>query len=332
MRAFDSTVAAMLVAWIVTAGAAYGGTNGARLRFEAAEDGGFRFDTGEWRGVLRGGGKPAGLTALIDCATGTNLAGKAGILSFYRLLDADARYGDGWSWTGGVARVLADGAVEATWPADEGHPFDLRAVYRWRAPGTLDLEATVTARQDLRKFELFLASYVNGFPESCVYARTDLAPAFVAADEAAGVWQAFPRDDGAVAIVRDGRWARPPYPVEWTIRPAFAAPLGMRRDSATGLAVLVMARPGDCFAVLTPHGAEGHRSLYLSLFGRDLRPGESATARSRLVIARGLADAGAANEFEAFVREDARGSGRASSALEDRAPGAPRQGIRPSSP
>lgn len=275
------------------------------LRFEAsgAE---FRFDTGELRGVLRGGGKPAGLTTLIDCATGTNLAGRAGIVSFYRLLDADTRYGDGWSWTGGVARLLSDGAVEATWPADEGHPFDLRAVYRWRSPGTLDLVTTVIARRNLRKFELFLASYVNGFPESRVYVKTDGGPAFVAADAASGVWQAFPRDDAAAAIVRDGRWTRLPHPVEWTMRPALAAPLGMRRDATTGLAVLVMARPQDCFAVLTPHGAEGHRSLYLSLFGRDLHPGEAATARSRLVIARGLTDARAAAEFETFVREASR--------------------------
>lgn len=272
------------------------------LRFEAsgAE---FRFDTGELRGVLRGGGRPAGLTELVDRASGAKVAGPHGILGYYRLLDADRRYVDGWSWTGSVARLLSDGAVEATWPADAGHPFDLRAVYRWRSPRTLDLETTVTARQALRKFELFLASYVNGLPESRVYAKTEGGPAFVAADEASGIWQAFPRDDAAAAIVRDGRWTRPPHPVEWTMRPSLAAPLGMRRDPANGLAVLVMARPQDCFAVLTPHGAENHRSLYLSLFGGDLRTGESATALSRLVVERNVSDAGAVSQFEAFVRQ-----------------------------
>ncbi len=274
---------------------------GKGLRFEisGAE---FRFDTGVLRGVLRGGGKATGLTELVDCASGAKIAGPHGIFGFYRLFDAETRYTDGWSRTGSVARLLPDGAVEATWPADEGHPFDLRAVYRWRTPGALDLETTVTARRNLRAFELFLASYVDGFPESRVYAKTDGGPAFVAADAAAGAWQAFPRDDAAAAIVRDGRWTRPPHPVEWTMRPAWVAPLGMRRDATTGLAVLVMARPQDCFAVLTPHGAENHRSLYLSLFGRDLRPGESATARSRLVVTRGRTDAEAVSEFETFVR------------------------------
>jgi hypothetical protein len=300
-----SAVVAFLLAGIACLVALAGGSladEKKTLRFEVsgAE---FRFDTGALRGVLRGGGRPAGLTELVDCASGAKIAGPHGIFGFYRLFDAETRYTDGWSRTGSVARLLSDGAVEATWPADEGHPFDLRAVYRWRSPRTLDLETTVTARRALRKFEVFLASYVIGFPESRVYAKTEGGPAFVAADEVSGIWQAFPRDDAAAAIVRDGRWTRPLYPVEWTMRPFLAAPLGMRRDATNGLAVLVMARPRDCFAVLTPHGAESHRSLYLSLFGRDLRAGESATAIGRLVVARGLTDAGAVAEFEAFVRQ-----------------------------
>lgn len=271
------------------------------LRFEAA-GAEFRFDTGELRGVLRGGGRPTGLTELVDIATGTNLAGRNGVLGFYRLLDSDTRYPDGWSWTGGAARVLSDGAVEAICPADAAHPFDLRAVYRWRTPSTLDLETTLTARRGLRRMEVFVASYFNGFAESRVFARTAEGSAFVAADEASGVWQAFPRDEAAMAIVRDGRWMRPPHPVEWTIRQPLAAPLGLRRDASMGRTALVMARPEDCFAVLTPHGAEAHRSLYLSLFGRDLGPGESVSAVVRLVVGRDMADAAAVSAWEEFQK------------------------------
>jgi hypothetical protein len=50
-----------------------------------------------------------------------------------------------------------------------------------------------------------------------------------------------------------------------------------------------MSPPRDCFAVLTPFEAEPHRSLYLSLFGKDLKTGESARARARLVIGTDLA-------------------------------------------
>jgi len=45
-----------------------------------------------------------------------------------------------------------------------------------------------------------------------------------------------------------------------------------------------MAPVSDCFAVSTPVQGDGHRSLYLSLFGRDLKAGETASAQARLVI------------------------------------------------
>lgn len=46
----------------------------------------------------------------------------------------------------------------------------------------------------------------------------------------------------------------------------------------------IMAPPGDCFAVSTPHDQEPHYSMYLSLFGRDVEPGQTLTARSRLCL------------------------------------------------
>ena len=59
----------------------------------------------------------------------------------------------------------------------------------------------------------------------------------------------------------------------------------------------------DCFGVLAPYGEEGHRSLYLSLFGRDLQSGESASALSRLVIGRGISDGKAVSIYEDFMKE-----------------------------
>lgn len=272
------------------------------LRFiPAGEE--FQFDTGALRGTLRGGGKSTGLSAVFDCATGTNLAKSMGLFSHYRLLDSDTRYGTAaWDWPSS-AKLLPNGVVEVLWQADADHPFDLKATYRWAASNALDVTTTVTAKKDLKKFESFLASYFSGFPQSRVFAKRDGKSEFIAAEQANGTWQAFPRDDDAVKIIGDGRWKRPPHPVEWNIMPLLAAPLGMRRDEATGLTALVMARPHDCFGVLTPFGEEGHRSLYLSLFGRDLKSGESVTAISRLVIGRGISDAQAVAMFESFMKE-----------------------------
>jgi hypothetical protein len=263
----------------------------------------FRFDTGALRGSLRGQGKSLGLRPVVDSASGAELAGAYGLFSHYRLLDADARYGTAaWDWAS-QSRLLAEGAVESRWVADAGHPFDLQAVYCWQAADTLDLTTQVTAQRDLRRLEVFLASYFAGFPESLVYVGPNPEGGFLAAKKEAGTWQAFPRDEEAVKIIGDGRWQRPPSPVEWKIMPRWAAPLAMRRDAERGWTALLMAPREDCFAVLTPFGEEGHRSVYLSLFGRDLKAGATAAAHTRLVIRRSLTESQAVALYEDYLRD-----------------------------
>jgi hypothetical protein len=200
---------------------------------------------------------------------------------------------------------LDDGSVEIRWSADAAHPFDMKAVYRWRAQGVLDLQTSVTPNRPLRRFEVFLASYFAGFPRSFAYVQagpeTSGEPRFFEAKKASGAWQTFPRDDQARRTFADGRWKRPPNPVDWRIMPSLAAPLAMRRDEETGLTALIMAPPSDCFAVSMPYGGEGHRSVYFSLFGRDLAPGQTATSRTRLVIGRGISDEQAVRLYQDYL-------------------------------
>jgi hypothetical protein len=85
--------------------------------------------------------------------------------------------------------------------------------------------------------------------------------------------------------------------------PPLAAPLALRRDAKTGLTGVVMAPTEDCFAVLTPFSGEGHRSLYLSLLGRDLAAAETAAARARLVIGSAISDGQAVALYEAYRKD-----------------------------
>jgi hypothetical protein len=275
----------------------------------AAEGKEYRFDTGVLRGTLRSQGRSLGLMPVAESASGTAIAKGFGLFSHYRLLDDSARYGRGlgaWDWPS-TARLLPDGSAEAAWSADEEHPFDLKAVYRWAAPNTLDVTTSVVPRKDLRQFESYLASYYEGFPTPLVYVaacpETGGKPGLLEAKPEFGMWQIFPRDEAAVKVIEDGRWKRPPHPVTWKIMPRLAAPLAMRRDAASGLTALMMAPAEDCFAVSTPQTGEGHRSVYLSLLGRDIKAGQSATARSRLVIGRGISDEQAIALYEAYVKE-----------------------------
>jgi len=271
----------------------------------------FAFDTGCMKGVLRPQGRPIGLASVIDVATGAAISRSFGIFSHYRLLETANRYGHAaWDWPS-KSNLLAGGVIEAVWTADQEHPFDLKAIYRWAKPDTLDLVTTVTARKDLARFEVFLASYFNGFAESWVYAKgpaeTDGKAAFVEASRDEGVWQMFPRDERAIELIRDGRWKQPPNPVQWVIRPTLIGPLAMRRDRRTGLVALVMAPPEDCFAVATPHSEEGHRSLYLSLYGQDVKAGQTAAARSRLVIRPAVSFERAERIYEEYLNECQKG-------------------------
>lgn len=270
----------------------------ARPAFVPADDGGFQFDTGVLRGKLRPGGKARGLSSVVHVPTGIALdrGDKGyGLFSHYRVFSAVKRYGVGaWDWPG-EARLLADGAVEVRWPGAEDRPFEMRAVYRWAAPNALDLETIVQPAKDLERFESFLASY---FQEpftnalTCVrdHPRGSGKAGFMAAEKALGDWQMYPRDAAVLPLINDGRWQLLPNPVQWTIMPPLAQPICLRRDAKSGLAAVLMAPAGDCFAIAMPHQAEGHYSLYLSLFGRDLKAGETARARARLLVASGLTD------------------------------------------
>lgn len=254
--------------------------------FKAADDGGFTFDTGLLRGRLRAGGKSLGLTEVIHVPSGLRLDRSNGLLSHYRVFTTGKRYGGGaWDWPS-TARLDAEGSVRIGWDATDDRPFSLQATYRWVDDHTIDLETAVSARAVLPGFESFLASYFQeSFTNALVHATSPTPtgpPLFLAALPEEGDWQMFPRDAAAVTLIQDGRWKFPPNPVEWRIRPRFAHPLAFRRSPSADLLAAFMAPEADCFAIAVPQQAEGHYSLYLCLFGREVKAGETLRARTRL--------------------------------------------------
>jgi len=274
------------------------------LAFLAAGTNEFAFDTGILKGKLRADGKSRGLSSVVHLPTGVTLDSSMGLFGHYRVFSANQRYGTAaWDWPS-EARLHQDGSVEVHWPSAEDRPFELRAVYRWAAPNILDLETSVQATTNLAKFESFLASYFSeGFTNASIYVRSNSQQWLKAADSSGGIWQAFPRDAQAAAIIQDGRWKYLPNPVDWVIGPRLAKPLAVRRCQANGLSALLMSPPQDCFAVLTPFESEPHRSMYLSLFGKDLKAGETASARARLVIQQNLSSEAIDRLYSSYLRQ-----------------------------
>lgn len=254
----------------------------ADLRFHPAEGGAFQFDTGILNGTLRAEGRSIGLLPVTHVPSGATLARSMGLFSIYRVFSDGRRYGKGmWDWPS-QAELSRNGAVAVRWPAAGDRPFEMRALYRWAGPGTLDIEVSVRPERDMHGFETFLAAYFGEqFTSSTVLVK---GGQFMAAERDRGQWQMFPRNPDAVSLIRDGRWKIPPNPVDWAILPEFEQPVAVRRDPASGLTAVVMAPARDCFAIATPDQSDPHYSIYLSLFGRDVKKGETARARARLVM------------------------------------------------
>jgi hypothetical protein len=257
---------------------------------------------------LRQAGKGLGLSSTVHVPTGTTLNGAYGILSYYRVFTTNKRYGTAaWGWPG-TSKLLPDGAVRVTWPEGDNRPFEMAAIYRFRDSSTLDVETIVRPGKDLDKFEVFLASYFHeAFPLPQVYVaaspETEGKPAFLTAKKSFGNWQMFPRNEDVLPIIRDGRWQKEPSPVNWKIMPSMAMPIALRRGSDTVPTAILMAPPDDCFAIATPYQGEGHYSMYFSLFGCDVRAGQTARARLRLVVTNAASNREILDLYQKYMKD-----------------------------
>lgn len=257
--------------------------------FKPSSSGEFTFDTGTLRGLLRAQGKSMGLSSVVHTPTGQRLDRSNGLLSHYRVFTRGIRYGGGaWDWPS-TARLTENGAVEVFWPAAVGRPFEMRAVYQWQYPSTLKLVTSVKALKDIEGFESFLANYFDeAFTNCSVLVKTNADASssgqFVPALQSSGDWQMFPRDAAAVRLIQDGRWKLEPHPVNWVIMPEYKRPTAFRRAPSRDLTVVFSSPPSDCFALATPHQTEGHYSLYMSLFGSDLKAGQETKAVTHMFV------------------------------------------------
>jgi len=283
-------------------------SSSAKFAFTSNDKGEYVFDTGVLLGKLRPDGKSLGLSSVIHLPSGVRLNGRYGIFSYYRTFTTNKRYGHAAWDRPSVSKLLPDGAVEIVWPEGTDNPFEMTATYRLTGKTTVDLETIVKAHKDLSKFEVFLASYFHeSFPSPYVYAKTNPQtkgdPGFTPAEKSFGNWQMFPRDEDVLRIIRDGRWQKEPNPVNWVIMPYLAAPVCLRRNDAADLAVVLMAPPDDCFAIATPYRGESHYSLYFSLFGRDVKAGETVRSRCRLVVASALSNQQILDLYKKYIKQ-----------------------------
>jgi hypothetical protein len=299
-------ILSVVAMWCAAAAAEESQTSN-KLAFTPGENSVFAFDTGVMQGRLRGDGRAFGLYTATHVPSGQAVSGSNGVLGVYRVFSDGKRYGNaGWEWPSEAIRN-PDGSVTVQCAAEPTRPFVLRGLYRWNSPAAVDLEIEVTPTQDLHAFEVFVSSYFDAaFTNAAAYVaenpQAEGKPGLMSAQKELGDWLMFPRDSAAVKLIQDGRWELPPNPVQWKILPTLGHPLAMRRVPESRVTTLLMTRPQDGFAIAMPFETEGHFSVYLSLFGRDIAAGKTARAIVRLQLLEAPTDDAILAAYRDFVK------------------------------
>ena len=254
-----------------------------------------RFQTELIAGTLRADGQHAAITELTYRPTGTRV--DSGMMfAPYRLLARSAWMGEAREMP---HRAMPDGeGVEIVWPPTIGHQVELRLRIGFAEPGTVDCAVEVTGYGHYPDYEFFLSAYfARGFRPGAWLApvrgqgtepelvRPEANPIF------REMYLSFPRDERAAAILADGRWQRGRHHTRFLPARYYGLPLGLYARDDGPLDVLLMGHPEDVFAVSMAYATDDptddvgqHNSLYLSLFGRDLHPGDRWRTATRLVF------------------------------------------------
>jgi len=258
----------------------------------------FAFETDRIRGTIRLDGAYHGVTRLIDKATGRQVIDERySALNLFKLMSVNQIMGQPRT----MKRTTRAGArwVEAHWAPSDGHKAELTARYEVPEPNAVDVTVTVRSRGSYRAYELFMSSYFDKVLRPHVYLKSpgSRAPELVvptASDVFRGTVLVFPRDGHAARHCLDGRWDRN----EWSTPVVQMCPVrhyarcvAFLADPAERIAVALMSRPRDCYAVSTRyHAADDadrmttYSAFDLSLFGDDLLPGAERSVRVRLAL------------------------------------------------
>lgn len=258
----------------------------------------FDFETNLIQGTIRLDGAYHGVTRLVDKRTGKQVIdSRYSALNLFKLMSVNQAM-DQPRHMRRTTTVAADW-VEVTWAATEWHQARITARYEVRRPNAVDLTVTVRSHAAYRGYELFLSSYFDKLLRPHVYLcsrdgrECDLVLPTVN-DVFRGTVLVFPRDAQAARHCVDGRWERSERAMP-TVQMCpvrhYAHCMAYMADPDERLAVVLMSRPVDCYAISTRYHAASqadrlttYSAFDLSLFGDDLAPRDERTVKVRLAV------------------------------------------------
>lgn len=189
-----------------------------------------------------------------------------------------------------------ENGVRMTWQPTLRHQATVTAEFCIRESNAIDLDIRVDGHAHYTDYEILLSNYAApGFRNGVYVQRNyhgDATPEQIRVDDHPAfhnMYNFFPRDQRAAAILTDGRGQRGRWYWQTAIGREYALPMCFFSDETVD--VLMMGRPEDVSAVGVSYngneehdGTADHRGMYLTLFGRDLHAGEGWQTQARLVI------------------------------------------------
>jgi hypothetical protein len=205
-------------------------------------------------------------------------------------------------------------SVRVTWQATETHSGEISAQYEVVAQNAIDVTVTIKSQGTYEDYELFMSSYFDRALRPHVHlqsprgkARSLVVP--TVNDVFRGTLLVFPRDAHAARRGLDGRWE--PHTIQLCPVRHYLHCMAYLTDPDNRVAVVLMSRPRDCYAISTRYHAEedadrltDYSAFDLSLFGNDLLPGQEQSVTVRLAFtAPGDDHSGPLELYRAFLAE-----------------------------
>jgi len=188
--------------------------------------------------------------------------------------------------------------------------------YIFSGPETLDMELSLTAHSRIEDLEICLSSYTVSRKWGTPFYYLSQQPpqegrsVFAQPQDTpfcAGWYHTSPRDNRTAALTYDGRWPGEPYQLHIT-GPYFRLPLLVSRNPKTGFAFIQMAEYDTCVRVGSLYSSDDlkihvaynkdfkpyfdpglyadYSPTYFYFFGETFEPGQTRTARYRMILKR----------------------------------------------
>jgi len=207
------------------------------------------------------------------------------------------------SWLTELRNTQADvipreDGVELVWEPTIRHQVRTTARICIREPNIIDADIAIEGLAYYPDYELLFSNYVapqlkgSVFVKQSVLGETDEYERIAVVDNPMfhGMYPFFPKDERAANVMTDGRGQRGRHYWKVACGRPYAYPMGVASDDSVG--VMLMGRPDDVSAVGVTYWADeetsdsvaAHHALYLSLFARDLHPGDGWRTQVRLIV------------------------------------------------